>query len=340
MSFAEEFPPIYRFEDTNDLRLTFGFLNAAVIAGTLLGCTFFLYLFYLERKHRKISHNYVISMCCGDILHAGLGCSMVIWLCNELKLSDDRCPLATCLLMLSVYVSLFTLTSAAIDRYIAICRPLEYQKKMTHSLSYCIISLGWILAPIAATPLYFMRSNKSITKPNELCLYLAWVYDLEYLLGYLMLIMSICVIIVVILYAKIYISLRKMFHSSLGTTEFRSILTYLRDNKENTVIGLLKVREVKVTCIMFATVMSFVLCWTPCIIVVFFFNHKPNEVTKPILIAYLFPKFYSMINPIFYAYAIKNVRLAFNRNLRRLFGLRRIVEKQESEKKVETQETS
>lgn len=136
MSKKINFTEIDILSDRNDIRLTYAIVNGSILIGTLIGCSFFLFLFYQERKHRKIAHNYVISMCCGDIFHCGLGCSMVIQFCTGLKLSDDFCPLASCLLMMSVYVSLFTLTSAAVDRYMAVCHPVKYQTNMSHKISY------------------------------------------------------------------------------------------------------------------------------------------------------------------------------------------------------------
>lgn len=188
---------------------------------------------------------------------------------------------------------------------------------MINCFLIAIIVVGWILAIIFGGALLFMRSDKYKEKPDELCLYLSWVYDPEYLFGYLETIMSICIFLIVILYVKIYLAFRKIFQTNLGTSGIVSMLSWIKDEnrEENAVIGLLKVREVKVTCIMFATVVSFVLCWTPCIIIVLMYNGYPNVATTEILASYMFPKFYSMINPIFYAYAIKNVRKAFKRNL-------------------------
>lgn len=159
--------------------------------------------------------------------------------------------------------------------------------------------VGWILSILAGVPLLYMRSDKYKEKPDELCLYISWVYDPEYLFGYLILFMMICIVLIVVLYVNIYLALRKMFQSKLGTFGIVSMLSWLRHQgkQEKAVIGLLKVREVKVTCIMFATVLSFLLCWTPCIIIATVYNNRPNVVTIEILTSYVFPKFYSMINP-------------------------------------------
>lgn len=75
----------------------------------------------------------------------------------------------------------------------------------------------------------------------------------------------------------------------------------------------------RVTLLMFSTVLSFALCWLPCTIVVFMYRDEPNLGTGSILIAYVFPKFYSMINPVFYAYTIKDVRKALKTTLKEIF---------------------
>lgn len=114
----------------------FQIINLLILILTCVGCSLVLLLFYKERKHRKIAHNYVISMCLADIIHGGLGCGMVVIFCTGLKLSDDRCPIVTSVLLTSVYVSLFSLTTTAIDRYLAICHPMMYRTRMRHRMSF------------------------------------------------------------------------------------------------------------------------------------------------------------------------------------------------------------
>lgn len=82
---------------------------------------------------------------------------------------------------------------------------------------------------------------------------------------------------------------------------------------KSTQIGFLKLREVRVTLLMFVTMLTFVCCWIPVVLVVMVFRNDPNFGKVEILITYALPKIYSMINPIFYAYTIKGVRNAFKR---------------------------
>lgn len=205
----------------------FQIINLIILIATVSGCSIVLLLFFKERKHRKIAHNYVISMCLADIVHGGLGCGMVVFFCTGLKLSDNRCPIVTSVLLISVYVSLFSLTTTAIDRYLAVCYPIAYRTKITHNISYgkklqlnskivqkCkflgIIIAGWVIAVTLGACLTFMRSEKYKDNPDELCLYLSWVFDPAFLFGYLEMIMFICVGITCVLYLNIYLALRKM----------------------------------------------------------------------------------------------------------------------------------
>lgn len=76
-----------------------------------------------------------------------------------------------------------------------------------------IILAGWVVAIVLGVGLIFMRSEKYKEKPDELCLYLSWVYDPLYLFGYLEMIMFVCVTITMVLYLIIYLALRKMVRS-------------------------------------------------------------------------------------------------------------------------------
>lgn len=73
------------------------------------------------------------------------------------------------------------------------------------------------------------------------------------------------------------------------------------------------------TLLMFSTVVSFALCWFPCIVIVALYRNEPNLGTESILVAYIFPKFYSLINPLFYCYTIKDVRKAFKETIKEIF---------------------
>lgn len=197
------------FEETFTITL-FTVIYTLILIITLFGCTLVLILFYMERKNRKIAHNFVISMCTADIMHGCVGSAVVIHYCNGLLLGDSTCHIETALMMATAYVSLFNLVTTAIDRYLSIVHPLKYRAFMTNEKSYGLIAVGWILGVGFGFGIIALRSNKYLKVPNELCLYLTLVVDRIYLFAYIQLLIYSGVIITVMLYIRIYIELRRV----------------------------------------------------------------------------------------------------------------------------------
>lgn len=185
-----------------------------------------------------------------------------------------------------------------------------------------LIALGWIIGAGLGFGIVGMRSDKHREFGSEKCIYLGLVVEPIHVFAYIELIIYVTVTITVLLYIAIYIRMRKMFHSNIGSNNIRSIIDWVNEQKRlkeegkvnKNMIGFLKVREVRVTLLMFMTIITFVCCWIPVLLVVQLYSTEPNSGYEKILITYALPKIYSMINPIFYAYTIQNIRKAF-RNL-------------------------
>lgn len=182
---------------------------------TLFGCSLVLTLFHMERKNRKVAHNFVISMCLADIMHGCVGSAVVIHYCNGLLVGDSTCHIETALMMATAYMSLFNLVTTSIDRYLSIVHPLKYRAYMTHEISYGIIAVGWILGAGFGFGIIALRSDKYLELPHELCLYLTLVVDRIYLFAYIQLLIYSGVIITVCFYIRIYIELRRVVKKNL-----------------------------------------------------------------------------------------------------------------------------
>lgn len=118
------------------LSSVFTVIFSFIIILTFLGCVFALLLFYYERKHRKIAHNFVISLVLGDIIHGCIGCAICIRFCNGSKVGDSTCHIEHAILMATVYISLMNVLTTAIDRFWSILFPLHYYAKMSNKISY------------------------------------------------------------------------------------------------------------------------------------------------------------------------------------------------------------
>lgn len=79
---------------------------------------------------------------------------------------------------------------------------------------------------------------------------------------------------------------------------------------------VLKVREVRATLILFLTVIIFLLCWVPAVLILVVHKIRPilGTVTEMFLVCTVL-KIYSMINPVLYAFTLKDIRKAFRRFL-------------------------
>ena len=75
--------------------------------------------------------------------------------------------------MVSVAVSVYTLTMIAVDRYLAICRPLKFQISATRTIT--VIVLVWLISFVIMIPnavFYGIDANEELAKigkPLWLC---------------------------------------------------------------------------------------------------------------------------------------------------------------------------
>lgn len=77
---------------------------------------------------------------------------------------------------------------------------------------------------------------------------------------------------------------------------------------------MLKVREVRATLILFLTVIIFLLCWVPAVLILVVHKIRPilGTVTEMFLVCTLLIG-YSMINPVIYVFTLKDIRKAFKK---------------------------
>lgn len=127
------------------MEITFVVINSVILVTTVVECLVVFGLFSQDLKNRRISHNFVISLCIADLVHAILGCGVLIHMSLGLKLIDDLCHWEVTLLTCSHTISLVCTIVTSIDRYYAVAHPFGYQANMTDKGSYVLIVVGWIV---------------------------------------------------------------------------------------------------------------------------------------------------------------------------------------------------
>lgn len=118
------------------MEITFVVINSLILVTTVIECLLVFGLFSQDFRNRRISHNFVISLCMADLVHAILGCGVLIHMGVGLKLIDNLCHLEVTLLTCSHTISLICTIVTSVDRYYAVAHPIEYQAKMTDKGSY------------------------------------------------------------------------------------------------------------------------------------------------------------------------------------------------------------
>ncbi|XP_048745367.1 G-protein coupled receptor 83-like [Ostrea edulis] len=105
-----------------------------------------------NKKMRTVTNVFIVNMSVSDLILVSLNVSLNIarHLAREWTLGNLLCHMLNFSLMLSVYVSTFTLTAIALDRHQVLLYPL--QPRITKTISYIIIFAIWFFSILFALP--------------------------------------------------------------------------------------------------------------------------------------------------------------------------------------------
>ncbi|KAK3877102.1 hypothetical protein Pcinc_018174 [Petrolisthes cinctipes] len=105
----------------------------AVVA--VLGNALTITVFVLDRKLRRLTNYYIISLALADLLVGVLGIPFAILTSMGLPYQQWAClPMLSTLLILCT-ISIFCLVAVSVDRYWAILYPLRYSRVMTAKIA-------------------------------------------------------------------------------------------------------------------------------------------------------------------------------------------------------------
>ncbi|KAM9495250.1 trace amine-associated receptor 13c-like [Clarias gariepinus] len=149
--------------------------------------------------------------------------------------------------------SIFHLISIAIDRYQAVCYPLQYPTKMTKPVAWFMVAVSWITAAMCSYTLLFTKPSEDNGLPNclgscTLLMNALWAI-LSIVIGF---ILPCCVMIC--LYAQIFFISKKHARKMEGVKQGRDDLTKFsqKEKHENKAVKTLGI-----------VVGAFNVCWMP-----------------------------------------------------------------------------
>lgn len=287
---------------------------------SVCGNSIVIFVMTRERRLRKKACLYIVSIAIADLLSSAFIVPTLIFITRIILKPEYGIPRTFCLWITSIYLvlttaSIFQLVFVAIDRYWAICRPISYHKRTT-KFTKSIIVICWVIGLI-------IGSNPLFTNLTGNACNLHTVYNtiLTSLAG-------ISTVIITVLYLLMYRALKEqvkfiilivriIFHLFLQARKFAK-------PPESPNSPAIERSEIKFAKTMLLIIGSVLICWTPLGIYCIVEKYIPDptdphdQAVRGIIVnlCYCAVHFNFAIDPIIYAYRVKDIREAVHKLFR------------------------
>ncbi|XP_014245551.1 adenosine receptor A3 [Cimex lectularius] len=290
----------------DDMRMNTVYTICEVSVGCLavVGNTLVILAFKREKRLRRLTNYYIVSLAIADLLVGLLGipCALLskVGLPKQLYL----CLTTLSLLVLLCTISIFSLVAVSVDRYWAILYPMAYARNVTSKTAIYIICLCWVLGTIVGfLPLLGWNNGMAIDSPQ--C-HFTEVMDYNFLVFLYLATIVFPALLMAAFYAHIYSVVLKQLRQMVTINGMTGGGSMLR------VLGAARKRDVKATKNLSIIVLFFVLCWFPLYTINFIqafcpMCQVPELATNScIILSHL----NSAGNPLLYAYHLTDFRTA------------------------------
>ncbi|XP_072164911.1 RYamide receptor-like [Diadema setosum] len=140
------------YEEPSWVRVFYGILFALVTILGVGGNSIICYIVLGHARMRTVTNYSIVNLAVSDILMAVMCVNFSFYAAMYLSwpFGEFMCKAVSYIQSVSVSVSIFTLVSISVDRYIAICYPLVPRMGSTRAL--WVIAVIWITACVVALP--------------------------------------------------------------------------------------------------------------------------------------------------------------------------------------------
>ncbi|XP_053668415.1 adenosine receptor A3 [Anopheles marshallii] len=325
------------------LNVPYALLEATVALMAIFGNTLVIVAFKTERRLRRRTNFYIVSLASADLLVGTLGIPFAILASIGIPRNLHACLFTISLLVVLCTISIFCLVAVSIDRYWAILHPLAYSRNMRTKTTLYIISMCWLVGSIIGfLPLFGWHEEPT----EDACLFVK-VMNYDYLVFLYLVTIIIPAVLLLAFYLHIYrviVKQRKQILSvnsidsrcsaNLANVEDSNTAQTMqcskrrtkKDNYNGTMLRVLRAaqnREVKATQNLSIIVLFFMICWMPlhtinCIVA---FCPQCHIHAPVMLFVITLSHLNSALNPLLYAYHLKDFRAALKRLILSIFGI-------------------
>ncbi|XP_053326377.1 adenosine receptor A2a [Spea bombifrons] len=285
----------------------------AVLA--ILGNVLVCWAVCINSNLQNATNYFVVSLAAADIAVGVLAIPFAISISTGFCATFYSCLFIACFVLVLTQSSIFSLLAIAADRYIAIRIPLRYNSLVTSQRANAIIAVCWLLSfIIGLTPMLGWHKpmsqaiNSSRCSPQMLeCLFES-VVTMDYMVYYNF---FACVLVPLLLMLGIYL---RIFMAARRQLKQMELKVSCGERSRSTLQ-----REVHAAKSLAIIVGLFALCWLPLHIINCFTLLCKECARAPMWLMYfaiLLSHINSVVNPLIYAYRIREFRHTFRKILR------------------------
>lgn len=317
------------------LDVTYAVFEGLVALMAVVGNAMVIVVFKRERRLRRRTNFYIVSLATADFLVGLLGVPFAVLSSVGLPRNLHACLFTISLLIVLCTISIFCLVAVSVDRYWAILHPMAYSRNVRTKTAIVIISLCWLAGSIIGfLPLFGWHETPQV----DTCLFLK-VMDYDYLVFLYFSTIITPALIMLAFYAHIYRVIIKQLRQIVTMNPSGGLSSESRRSSESSririsaikpgrcksnghggtmlrVLGAAQKREVKATQNLSIIVLFFMICWIPlytinCVVA---FCRDCTIPPTLMLFCIILSHLNSAVNPLLYAYHLKDFRAAL-RNL-------------------------
>ncbi|XP_043281783.1 adenosine receptor A2b-like [Venturia canescens] len=301
----------------DELNLPYAFCEVVVAVCAVIGNALVIIVFSKDRKLRRRTNYYIISLATADLLVGLFAIPFAILASIGLPTNLYACLFTVSVLVVLCTISIFCLVAVSIDRYWAILHPMGYSRNVRTKTAVGIICVCWMAGTLVGfLPLFGWNAGK---KSDEKCIFVE-VMDYDYLVFLYFATIIFPALLIAAFYAHIYRVVVKQLRQIVEMNPGRS-----RGGNQTTgtmlrLLGAAQKRDVKATQNLSRIVAFFIICWFPLYTINCVKAFCPDcEVNDVILNSCIILSHLNSVgNPLLYAYHLKDFRAALQSFICRL----------------------
>ncbi|KPP62531.1 adenosine receptor A2a-like [Scleropages formosus] len=295
--------------------LVYVVLELAIAVLAVLGNALVCWAVSLNSNLQNVTNFFVVSLAAADIAVGVLAIPFAIAISTGFCAYFFGCLFIACFVLVLTQSSIFSLLAIAMDRYIAIKMPLRYNSLVTGNRAKGIIAVCWVLSVvIGLTPM--LGWNKGARSTNSSCPrgMMACLFEEVVSMDYMVYFNFFgCVLVPLILMLGIYLRIFMAARRQLKRINLKGAGSHGEKS------GSTLQKEVHAAKSLAIIVGLFAICWLPLHFINCFTHFCPGCARPHPSILYLaivLSHANSVVNPLIYAYRIREFRHTFRRIIR------------------------